>query len=164
MPYMFNILILRGFVVDYVDQPHYGAAWFRHIGTRPDPEQVSSLLPKQFLDLVPNKDWLTLHLWRDGHSLSAPREDYFIWRGPLVTRGGRIAIACPIFLEVAKVCCLIGGRSLFLLQEQPEYAPRSGRRLYKIHCGDCLIDGFEDGNGVAMARSLGLEEVDIYII
>ena len=163
MPYMVNILILRGFVVDYVDQPHYGAAWFRHIGTRPDPEQVSSLLPKQSLDLVPNKDWLTLHLWRDGHNLSAPREDYFIWRGRLVTRGGRIAIAFPIFLEVAKVCCLIGGRSLFLLQEQPEYALRSGRRLHKIHCGDCLIDGFEDGNGVAMARSLGLEEEDIYI-
>ena len=56
-----------------------------------------------------------------------------------------------------KVCALRGGRGPFLLQE-------IGAGMYKLVCGDCFIDGFEDGKGIDVARQLGLPEEDICLV
>ncbi|KAK2759174.1 hypothetical protein FQN54_003274 [Arachnomyces sp. PD_36] len=106
------------------------------------------------------KDSSILHLWRE-ESVS---EEYLFdkkkgFRKPVLTASGYLAVTFPFFRleDNVKVCALQGGRSLFLLQD-------AGHGNYKLICGDCFIDGLEDGKGVGVAQELGINEQDICIV
>jgi hypothetical protein len=84
---------------------------------------------------------------------------------PLLTKRGCLALTFPYFQPdpVPKLCYLVGGRSLFILQ-LAGFDGRIGKELHKLICGDCFIDGFEDDKGLEIARSLGLVGEELYIV
>ena len=105
------------------------------------------------------------HLWRDGDTAafgagSISEEN----RASMRTARGCFAIAFPFFGadQVAKICAFYDGRALFIVVQEERGDPRGQR--HRLVCGNCLINGFEDGKGIDIARRLGLEKQEICLV
>ena len=83
----------------------------------------------------------------------------------ILTDRGCFALTFPYFTleRWPKICCLVGGRGLFLLVPAG-FDRDTGKPQYNLGCGDCYIDGFKDGKGVEICKSLGLKEEDIVLV
>lgn len=106
------------------------------------------------------KDNSVLHLWREDRLSKGQEFDKRSgFRHDMLTAHGCLAFALPYFRveDNVKVCALLGGRGLFLLQDV-------GDGNHKLICGDCFIDGLEDGKGVKVAQKLGVKEEEICIV
>jgi hypothetical protein len=112
------------------------------------------------------KDQFNSHLWRDGQQASLRvRNPNGGARAKFLTQRGCLAFAFSYFAaeQRLKICYLNGGRGLFVLVPA-RHSPDGGPQLYNLGCGDCFIDGFEDGNGHLICSALGLQEEDIHIV
>jgi hypothetical protein len=100
----------------------------------------------------------SLHTYGDG-ILKLPKSERTSYRTTLLTERGCMAICYPWwgYRKEPKICALYGGRSLFIL-----YHPEKPH--YRLVCGDCFINGFEDGRSIEMAGKLGFQEEDIWIV
>jgi hypothetical protein len=170
-----NILILKGFFIDTFRDPSMVSLttegdyynWLQRI---PDDKSANRVLfgeesptiqtLERLYSRTIEKDSRLSHLWRDGASLS--KDETMKWHSKFLTDGGCLAITFPYFQSGAKICCFFGGRSLFVLQPK-KIDPETGKMVYALITGQCLIDGFEDGKGVNTARRLGLKKKEIYI-
>lgn len=103
------------------------------------------------------------HLWRDGDMKASKIQRSPGYRSAMLTARGCLAIAFRYmnYGGSTKICALYGGRSLFILQL---VGGVPGRPLYRLVCGDCFIDGFGDGQGIEVARKLGLQEEKFSIV
>lgn len=110
-----------------------------------------------------DKDKVTHHLCREGDSSRPPQgrsgEPRKGLRHDMLTERGCLAFALPYSKveDNIKVCALIGGRSLFLLQ-------KAAMGAYRSISGDCFIEGFENGKAFEVSRKLGLELEDICLV
>ena len=125
-----------------------------------DKHPTKETLHKLYVKMMA-KESQTSHLWRDG--VVQPAEEKRVdYRAAVITERGWLAITFRYFGGMAKLCCLTGGRGLFVLRP---LGPNllTGEMTYSIISGDCFIDGFEDGKGVAMARKMGIKEEEIQL-
>jgi hypothetical protein len=171
-------LIVRGYVIDTVSEWAVGIevnelkqrALHRWLEMIPGDMQSNLLLfgaAKPTIETLEKlyeqtlaKDSSILYLWREVRVSEGHMDDKRKrFRSHMLTRRGCLAFAFPCFKveDNIKVCALQGGRGLFLLQD-------AGNGAHKLICGDCFIDGFEDGKGIEVAQKLGIEEEDICII
>jgi len=117
---------------------------------------------EQLREKTLRNDAITSHLWRDG-GLKLPKSERTSYRTTLLTERGCMAICYPWwgYRNEPKICALYAGRSLFVLYPvggSPE------KPHYRLICDDCFINGFENGRSIEMARKLGLQEEDIWIV
>lgn len=179
-----DVLVVRGFILDEMSEqfhllPEDGAA------EREELQRWSDLIPDDdvanimlFGEENPTistlaalyrrtleRDQFNSHLWRDGQQaglrVRMPNGDA---RGTFLTKRGCLASSFFYFAQEQqlKICYLNGGRGLFVLV--PARDSRGGPQLYNLGCGDCFIDGFEDGKGYLICSALGLQEEDIHIV
>jgi hypothetical protein len=129
-------------------------------------EKPSTVALGELYERTFEKDQFTSHLWRDGQQTGLRvRKPNAGARAPYITQRGCLAFAFGYFAagQHRKVCFLNGGRGLFILVPARN-SPEGGPQLYNLGCGDCFIDGFQDGNGYNICNALGLEEHDIHIV
>lgn len=169
-------LMVRGYIIDTIKERVVGikkgseAMLKRWLAMIPDDPESNLLLfgvEKPTIETLDSlyertsaKDSSIIQLWRENSISQGQREDMrSAFRHDMLTARGCLAFAQPSVKveDNIKVCALRGGRGLFLLQE-------IGARMYKLICGDCFIDGFEDGKGIDVARQLGLPEEDICLV
>ena len=167
-----DTLIVRGFMIDTIKEPAPPRVYYdrdsqkKWIDSIPEDQEENSILfpcgPHSAAQRTAEKFLDMPYLWRDGKTLSIPRSTNFT--RTLLTGKGCLAVTFPYmnYENKPKVCALYGGRALFILQ--PVLGNTSGTPLYNLVCGDCFIDGFENGKGIQMARRLGLQEMEFRIV
>ncbi|PMD62174.1 uncharacterized protein K444DRAFT_716515 [Hyaloscypha bicolor E] len=147
-----DTLIVGGFTIDTIKEPAPPRVYYdrdsqkKWIESIPEGREENSILfpcgPHSAAQSTAEKFLDMPHMWRDGC----------------------LAVTFPYmnYENKPKVCALYGGRALFILQ--PVLGNTSGTPLYNLVCGDCLIDGFQNGKGIQMARRLGLQEMEFRIV
>ncbi|KAI3584123.1 heterokaryon incompatibility protein-domain-containing protein [Fusarium oxysporum f. sp. albedinis] len=169
-----STLILRGYIIDTFERSdsfwidNYDD-WLKCIPSDPTANRIlfGEEVPtvetlKRIASRTKENDTLCSHLWRDGTSLAS--HEQLRWRIKRLTSHGLLAVTFSHFHDPpVKICTFYGGRSLFLLRPVG-YDELRGKTKYGIISGECLIDGFENGKGVYVARKLGLEEMEIHIV
>ena len=94
------------------------------------------------------------------------------YRSAIVTHHGHLGITFRFVRPGDKICALYGGRSLFVLRKNSLFInmttedrnAQRGGPCYEMICGDCLIYGLEDGQGVNVAKAMSLIEEDIRLV
>lgn len=167
-----DTLIVKGFMIDTIKKPAPPKLYYDHDSQQEWMDAISEN-QEQNLILFPSGPQSTLkrtiakfpdtpYLWRDGTTLSIPRSTKFT-RTHFTEKGClAVAFAYMNYGNKPKACALYGGRALFILQ--PILGDASRMPLYNLVCGDCFIDGFENGKGVQKAKELGLQEMDFHIV
>ena len=174
-------LFLKGYVIDIVLSGFVASRDFKKedmldwLKAIPDDEEANLVLfgeKRPTVDSLVNvyretfrKAQFFTHLWRDRDTAAFGKGNIFEeFRGPMRTKRGCLAITFPYFDigPEAKICAFYGGRALFILLQEGTGDCRGQR--HRLVCGDCFINGFEDGKGIAMARKLGLQEQEIRLV
>jgi hypothetical protein len=115
-------------------------------------KQIGYCSEKIFLQLLLFSAYTT-ELWRMTfvYRIFGGMEQACLWVSsghvgtPMITNRGCLAVTFT-YLETRpppKVCCVYGGRSLFLLRPGG-ISSITGKSIHHLMSGDCFIDGFED--------------------